>query len=804
MAQEPAMERGSSKAEAEAATTAPRPRLAGKWQIPLLALSIFCFTAALLYAVLKHPSEEVSPTTLAQQAEAALATGDFVHADEACEKFLVTCPQHELAGRIQEIQGDANFALGVRTFRQPQDYLNKAARAYRSANSLTPGGLPSPSILVKLGRTFQRLEDHEKAVEFYDQALQSAPVDPFMVHMAKIDALRNTRQAEQLTAALGEVDKIRQAMPDLAPDRRTSLALQEAGILNEQGNYVAAEKKLRTLLESNPDQVSSGMFLIELARTQRLAGQKTLALDTLQKVISEPAPHSSDTEVLRGQAFLLTARTFAEMANYDKALYWFKRTVSEYPEADEALAARLGIAETYLQLGELDAASNAYAAVTPEIRKLPPGGNRWIDIKAAKLALQVQSEWNTTKGHYRDALRFVMLEESILANPDRDVRLRRASILRRLAQVTGQEAEAVRGDQEKWQAKRLETERAWREAGDAYLYVAEQFDGTTQKEYPDDIYEAAQCYQAAGAHQQATDVLRKFIKEVPLDSRVPLARLDLARQYEVTGKWNEAIETLQSLERTSANTLAAFEGTHLLGKAYVRKGPEFYGQAEEAFLSLVESAQVDPQSLWYRKSLLELSRLLHRRGQYDRAIMRLSEYIQRYSDGQDALSARYLLASSLRSQGLAALAKSRDEVRLHEKESLKRIHREKLQSAIEDYRRLVELYERQSVQLDPLRQQEYRNVMFELADSLFDLGLTEEARQAYNLIVYRFENLPAVMPAYVQLAAIYQGLGERDQLSAVLERAKWTLEKIPDQKFLEQVGGPTKGYWQDWIRKVQM
>jgi len=814
MAQEPAMEQGSS--EAAAADAAPGPRLVGTWQIPLLMLSVVCFVAALLFAVLKPPSDDVGPEALARLAEAALASGDYVKADALCEQFLTEFPREVQAGRIQEIQGDANFALGAATFKQPQDFFKKAAQAYGGANSLTAGGLPSPSLLTKLGDTYRRLSSTDtsrrlswidEAVGWYDKALQSAPADPFLVHLAKIEALRDSRQDAYLKAALQQIELVRQTMPDLPADRQTTLALHEAGILNAQGNHVAAERRLRDLLDHSPDQISSARFLIELADTQRRAGHYTQALDTLQKVINEPSPRSPDTEHLRGQAFLLTARTFSEMANLDKALHWFQRTANEYPEAEESLAARLGIAETYLQLGELGSASKAYASVAEEIRKLPPGGNRWINIEAAKLVLANQSERSEKLGHYRDALQFVMLEESILANPDRNVRLNRARILLKLAQDAGQEAEKLVDQPEAWKAKRLEAERAWREAGDDFLYVAEQFDGTTQKEYPDDLYQAAQCFVAAGAYGRAAEVHNRFLKEVPSDSRVPQARLELARQYEALRQWDRAIETLQTLTSANRNTLAAFEGTYLLGKIYFNQGPEFYPKAETEFRSLVESAQVDPKNRWYRQSLLELGRLLFRRRDYDQAIMRLSEYVLRYPDGPDTLSAKYLLASSVRHQGLAALARSREEVRPHEKEALRKIHDEKLRSAVEEYRRLIAQYEQMteppSGSLDELRRQEYHNAMFELADSLYELGLTEEARQAYNTIVYRFESMPAVMQAYVRLMAIYQGLGQKDQLLAVLERARWTLEKIPAERFAEQTGGPSKAYWQDLLQKIR-
>ena len=794
MAQEPTLEHDSSPAAEGSA-------LSGKWQIPLLALSSICFVAAVLFAVLRPRDEKVSPSTLAAQARTALAGAAYVRADELCDEFLADYPSHELAAEIHEIQGDANFSLGIREGEKA--YYDKAARALRSANEVQPGGLASPTILLKLGRTHLRMEEPQLAINCYDRALDSAPADPLAIRMAKIEALKSLTPKADLEGALKEIEQIAATSDTLDQDEKAMVALAEADILNARGDHELAESKLRALLKEETGVERSKRFLLELAKTQRLAGQRTKALDTLQKVVAPAGLRDPGAEVLRGQAFLMHGRVYFEMSNYDKALEWFERTANEYPQAPEALAARLGIAETYLNLDELASASNIYAEIAPALRKLRPKGHRWINLDAAREALRVQSRASELKGRFREALRFIMLEESILRNPDRDVRIRRATILREVAGTAAAESEAAGDDDTLRSQKRLEAEQAWCEAGDTYVYVAEEFDGGTQDLYPDDLWEAATCYLQAGAHQEAVDVLARFVKEIPRDSRVPQARLEEARQYEVLGKWDEAIAALRTLTTESANTLAGFEGIYLLGEALVRKGPDFYQQAEDEFLCLLENSRVDPRSMWYGKSLLALGRLMHRRGHYDRAIIRLNEYIERYPEDPDALSASYLLASSLRNQGIAALAASAKAVRLVDKEALLQVRRQKLQSAIAEFVGLVQRYEQLSEAITPLQRREYRSVLFDLADSYDELDRTEEAIKAYNVIIYRFESLPCVMPAYVQLARMYLKMGRLDQYMAVLERARWTLEKIPEKAFVAQLGAPSKQYWEDWIRTMQ-
>ena len=286
---------------------------------------------------------------------------------------------------------------------------------------------------------------------------------------------------------------------------------------------------------------------------------------------------------------------------------------------------------------------------------------------------------------------------------------------------------------------------------------------------------------------------------------MPEALLELGRQWEVMGQWDKAIKTLQDLVMRAGNSLAGFEGHYRLGNAFTRKGPDFYDQAEEAYRKLTEnSAKIEPESIWYRNSLMQLGRLLFRREDYDRAIMTLSEYIQRYPGTTDARSAACLLALSVRSQGLAALAKSARAVRSVDKEAFTEIHRQKLSSAVGQFERLKKIYEQMPQdRMTALGEQEYRDILFGLADSLYELDRFEEAVKIYNVIVYRFQLDPSAMAAYVKLVTIYESMGHKDKSKAVFERAGWTLEKIPESKFAARLGEPSKQYWENWIRTMQ-
>ncbi|MBN2583801.1 MAG: tetratricopeptide repeat protein [Planctomycetes bacterium] len=805
MAQQPQPEQQVTVAEL-------RSQLTDRWQIPLLLLSMVVFVGSALLLVVQLGKEKVDPGMLLQRARDAYEVGSFAASDSLCEDFLKQfsdhpSTDHSTISEVHELRGDANYALARLDVAREMDLLKKAQICYRDAMEHRPAGSPSPRLQLKLGRTAAEMGDYEAAVGHYDRALESEIENRLEIHRAKIQALRSMEPEPQIDEALAEVAVIHKELGDHATEeQRREVALIEADLLNAKGRYAEAEAILRKVA----GQDMSKVFLLALADTQRLAGRYTDAIDTLFELLDRKSTDEAQRQAeedLDVQAFQMQGRVSYDMKNYERALHWFHRTVDEYPGTDMALVAKLGIAQTYLVLDESDLASEVYTEIAPQLRRLRPGQNRWIDLEASRAALCVQSENARKTGNIDDALKFVMLEESILRDPDVDVWQRKAGILAQIADRDA--AEAASGEamaESARQSLRLKAERAWNEAGDLYLRIAEEFHGQTQKEYPNDLWAASRCFMLAGSHERAIKVLDRFIREQPGDTRGPQARLEMARQYEVLGRLDETIRVLQELRIESGDSLAGFEGLYRLGNAYVQMGPDFYDQAEEAYRKLVEDSttKVEPESLWYRNSLLQLARLLHRRGDYDRAIISLNEFLQRYPTDPDSKSASYLIASSVRRQGLKALEKSEKAVRKTDKDAFMEIYRQKTQSAIEQYRQRVRDYEalpRQDLTL--LREQEYRAILFEQAECLLELGRLDEATTIYNTIVYRFQMDPCVMAAYVKLATAYETSGHKDKAQAVYERAQWTLEKIPEEAFAMRIGEPSKQYWANWIQTMR-
>jgi len=84
-----------------------------------------------------------------------------------------------------------------------------------------------------------------------------------------------------------------------------------------------------------------------------------------------------------------------------------------------------------------------------------------------------------------------------------------------------------------------------------------------------------------------------------------------------------------------------------------------------------------------------------------------------------------------------------------------------------------------------------------------ELDRFEDAVKICNVIIYQFRMDPCVMGAYVKLATAQLRMGYEDKARAVFERARWTLEKIPEWAFAFRLGEPSKPYWGNWIRVMQ-
>src|SRR6185503_237899 len=121
----------------------------------------------------------------------------------------------------------------------------------------------------------------------------------------------------------------------------------------------------------------------------------------------------------------------------------------------------------------------------------------------------------------------------------------------------------------------------------------------------------------------------------PTDGQTPDALLRLGAAYHASGLFDKAIATYQRIQFRYGQTLAASKAGVPLAQAYVAKGPEFYGKADAALKATLESTQITPEAEDFKNALFELVQLYYRTDQFEAAVNRLEEMIERYpGDGR--------------------------------------------------------------------------------------------------------------------------------------------------------------------------
>jgi tetratricopeptide (TPR) repeat protein len=171
---------------------------------------------------------------------------------------------------------------------------------------------------------------------------------------------------------------------------------------------------------------------------------------------------------------------------------------------------------------------------------------------------------------------------------------------------------------------------------------------------------------------------------------------------------------------------------------------------------------------------------------YLEAIKHLDEAVQRYPDAESTHSAWYAIAESYRH---AAKLPSKSMLVEPAQAGRNVLHEQKrtyLEAAAEAYRQLQArlLQMQEQTELPVVEQALLRNTYFAYADVLFDLDDYEQAIKAYLAATNRYQQEPAALEAFVQLASCYRLLNAPAEARGTLLQAQAVLSRMrPDADF---------------------
>jgi TolA-binding protein len=265
-------------------------------------------------------------------------------------------------------------------------------------------------------------------------------------------------------------------------------------------------------------------------------------------------------------------------------------------------------------------------------------------------------------------------------------------------------------------------------------------------------------------------------------------------------RFDVAVERFEECRETAPKDPATFEANYLRGVCYVEMGKNEL--AEQVFRENLEGEFLNPSAIEWRLSLFALGKLLYQTGQYDAAIEKLSEATLRYEDHESSDDARYLIAESYRRS--AVTPKENLEEALHN--AVRDHYREEMQTRLDDsldvYRKLqADLLARQR-ERDLSEQEErlLRNCYFSIGLCWYEMGNFLEAKDAYSAAANRYQQQPAVLEAYVQIANCYRRSGQADAARSTLETARIVLKQIPADAFPSPPTSLSQKEWDDWLR----
>ncbi|MGE5609853.1 MAG: tetratricopeptide repeat protein, partial [Bacillota bacterium] len=254
-------------------------------------------------------------------------------------------------------------------------------------------------------------------------------------------------------------------------------------------------------------------------------------------------------------------------------------------------------------------------------------------------------------------------------------------------------------------------------------------------------------------------------------------------------------------------SLAASKSGVPLARAYIAKGPEYYGKAEGVLRAVVENnPQITPEAEEFREALWELANLYYRTKQFELAIARLEELVQRYPNDPRMGQLLFLMAGSYRASAMAlderiaaakaTAAATKPSIDLAEATQARA---DRLGRAKDLYGRVIGHYRGAGAVGEP--DQLYLKLsFFYQADCMYDLGDYVEAIRLYGDAAFRYQDDVMALGAYVQIVNANVVLGRVEEAKAANERAKWMFRRMPPDAFSGDSYGMSKSRWEQWLK----
>ncbi|GAB6165411.1 hypothetical protein JCM19992_14110 [Thermostilla marina] len=745
------------------------------------------------------------------EALAALDEGDYAKAAELAE-VVRNHPAADIAddgvaafvsGMVESAEGDRSVGAERR-----KHYLAAAQFFDEARKDGFPKGREADGWFY-LGRSLHFAGRFAAARLALKQALQiDEERKPRILWLMAEAHLKDT--VRDLDAALAYNDQFL-AIEGLAASARSAGILQRIRIQLELKN---ADEVRRLLGKLPPSQLEKPAALLLKGRLKMLQAEAMMAAgedsegETEQEVVDKQNALLNEAialfqeaqqrdrlgEDVAPEAMYLAGECYKSAQQYEEAIAQFQRTWRRYPQSQAAWAAEFRAADLARRLGRDDESLTEFAHV---MATMPPEDEfscPWVTLDEVRSAVRDAYDAYRAAKKYDRCLALTDVVRPAL--PLSQVYEMEATAHREWGDLLFEQAQTAHKDQVEGLLK--QARRQHRLAGDDYARLA--IIRVTTRFYADDLWNAAECYLSGKCYSRAARALREYLLN-ETKRRNSLALLQLGKCLMALGKYDEAITVLEECIEFHRRDAASYEARLLAAHAYQEK--DDFERAEKLLRENL-SGMLAPSSIEWRDSLFALGKFLFLKGAYPEAIEKLEEAVFRYPDAPAVTEALYLLGESHRR--IADEIGSAIEKELVQNIRLARSRKigEHLTSALNYYRRAQEtLAERQeSGNLSELDRRTMRNLFFASGEVLYRLGRYSEAVKEYTAVTNRFQDDPAILEAYVQLARNYRAMNRPDQAHVAVEQAKILLRRLNPKIAYTQTTNYDAQQWAerlDWL-----
>jgi len=761
------------------------------WQFPLLAVSVCAFGIA-GYLLIGGGSAP----TVGQRIEAVRACLKQERGEAAVESLNKILELSKVKGPLE---GAVRVLLGeALEMAQRQRRLDLPANHQRIIEQTKKGmglGIEADAQMHRrLAESYEALGRRGQAIAHYEKAAALDPSRGLKWERRVIELqLREGRQEE----AAGLIERHLSRKDLIAWERMWAMG-QKAGMLVDRGEYQEAEKLLGEALKlesGEPGERGAMTYWMGYCRWKLGEVHEAERLLRVSRDLLR-VQHPLDAEA----AYAL-GRIREDQRDFAGANSFYASVLQSHLDSPAAPRAKLRRGICRIALEDDDAGLSDLAEVTRLVQakaSLPAG------LRGEVAAGLREGAWLLTgHGNQVGALEVLTLEREVSGKVGADFFERLGGVYERRAEQLRKQAEGLGVEERSHREGEGRDSRT--KAGDAYVAAAQEMTVLDDKGHGAALWKAIDLYERAGNVPQTIVALERFAKERPEDARTPQALLKLGQAYQAAGAYDAAIEAFRRNEFRYGKSLAASKSLVPLARAYIAKGPESYGRAEEVLRGVVESnAQITPEAEEFRESLWELANLYCRTGRFEPAIGRLEEMRQRYPEDVRKGQMLFLMGDSYRKSvavldDRAAAAKGAATKPALDLAEAKREREDRLKRARELYGRVIEHY-RGNESKGEMDRLYLKLSHFYQADCVYDLGQFEEAIKLYGDAAFRYQDDALALGAYVQIINANVALGRKEEAKAANERAKWMLRRMPEEAFADRGAGMSRPYWEQWLR----